>query len=252
MSKKVLILASNVGLWAEELQAPWDALKKAGLEVTLATKLGKTPLPITVSMDSDFIDPMQNYQVNPPEVVNRVKDILSSGEWAHPIKLDDANMKDYDALAVVGGPGAALDLVGNPRVHELLLDAHKGNKIIGALCYGVGALVFARDQDNGNKSIIYGKNVVAHPHAWDFYMDMEYPLYGATADNHGTDLITAGFVYPLQYITEDAVGPSGSVLADATANREKPCLIFDKPFLTALSVESSIAFGEKLVEILAG
>lgn len=250
MSLKVLILASNVGLWAEELQAPWDSLKKAGFEVKLATKQGKTPLPITVSMDPDFMDPIQNYQVNPPDVVNRVKEILANGEWDNPIKLDDADMNDYDSLVIVGGPGAALDLIGNLKVHELLLTAYKSNKVIGALCYGVGALVFSRDPDNGNKSIISGRNVVAHPHAWDFDMDMGYPLYGAAADNHGTDLVTAGFVFPLQYITEDAVGLNGSVLADVTANREKPCLVFDRPFLTALSVESSIAFGDKLVEIL--
>jgi hypothetical protein len=24
---KILVIASNYGLWAEELQAPWDALK---------------------------------------------------------------------------------------------------------------------------------------------------------------------------------------------------------------------------------
>lgn len=74
--KKIIVVASNYGLWAEELQAPWDALKKAGFELTLATKFGKTPLPIKVSMDADMIDPKQNYKVNPPEVVNRVNEIL--------------------------------------------------------------------------------------------------------------------------------------------------------------------------------
>ena len=29
---KVLVLATNYGSWGEELQAPWDALKKAGLD----------------------------------------------------------------------------------------------------------------------------------------------------------------------------------------------------------------------------
>ena len=29
---RVMMIASNVGLWAEELQAPWDALRKAGLK----------------------------------------------------------------------------------------------------------------------------------------------------------------------------------------------------------------------------
>ena len=30
MAKKVLIIATNYGSWGEELQAPWDACKKAG------------------------------------------------------------------------------------------------------------------------------------------------------------------------------------------------------------------------------
>jgi len=251
MSNKVLILASNYGLWAEELQAPWDAFNQAGFEVVLATKTGKTPLPFKPSVDPDFMDPIQNYHVNPPEVVNRVREILATGEWSNPITIDVANMEDYAAIVIVGGPGAPLDLAGNIKVHELLLDAYKSDKIIGALCYGVGALIFSRDPDNDNKSIIYGKHVVAHPHGWDFYADMDYPLEGATPDNPGTDLVTAGFVFPLQYITEDAVGPEGSVLADDTANREKPVVVYDHPFVTGLSVESSIAFGEKLVEVLS-
>jgi putative intracellular protease/amidase len=251
MSKKVLILASNYGLWAEELQAPWDALKKAGHRLTLSTKLGKKPLPIMVSVDPNFIDPMQNVPVNPPEVVHRVRALLEGDEWAHPIKITDAHMKDYDTIVIVGGPGASIDLAGNIFVHNLILGAYKSNKIIGALCYGVGALTFTRDPDNASKSIIYGKTVVAHPHAWDFTSDMDYPLYGATPDNHGTDLVTAGFLFPLQYMVEDAVGPNGKVIPDVTATREKPCVVFDYPFVTGLSVESSIAFGKKLVEVLS-
>lgn len=250
MAKKIVVLASNVGLWAEELQAPWDALKKAGHDLTLSTKQGKKPLPIMVSMDPDFMDPIQNYPVNPLEVVNRTKELLEGEEWAHPIKYDEVNMTGFDAIVLVGGPGAALDMVGNIQVHKLILQAYKAGKLIGALCYAVGALAFTRDFDHGNKSIIYGRMVAAHPHAWDFYMDMGYPLYGATQDNRGTDLTTAGFLFPLQYMTEDAVGAGGKVVADDTANREKPCVVIDHPFVTALSVESSIAFGQALVKQL--
>jgi putative intracellular protease/amidase len=250
MGKKVVVLASNVGLWAEELQAPWDALKKAGHELTLATKQGKKPLPITVSMDADFMDPMQHYQVNPLEVVNRTKELLNGEEWAHPIKFDEIDMSKFDAIVLVGGPGSALDMVGNIRIHQLILEAYEAQKIIGGLCYAIGALALTRNPKNKNKSVIFGRTVVAHPHAWDFYMDMGYPLYGATPDNKGTDLVTAGFLFPLQYLTEDAVGPDGKVIADETANREKPCVAYDHPFVTGLSVESSIAYGKKLVEVL--
>lgn len=250
MGKKILFLASNVGLWAEELQAPWDVLKKAGHKLTLATKQGLKPLPITVSMDPGFMDPIQNYPVNPKEVVDRTKALLDGSDWADPLRFDQVKMNKFDALVIVGGPGAALDIVGNIGVHDMILSAYKAGKIIGALCYAVGALALTRDPDNKNKSVIYGRTVTAHPHAWDFTQDMSYPLYGATPDNKGTDLVTAGFLFPLQYMTEDAVGSKGKVLADETANREKPCVAFDKPFVTGLSVESSIAFGEKLAEVI--
>lgn len=48
-TKNVLILATNYGTWGEELQAPADIIKKAGHRVTLATPLGKKPLPLADS-----------------------------------------------------------------------------------------------------------------------------------------------------------------------------------------------------------
>ena len=250
MGKNILFLASNVGLWGEELQAPWDALKQAGHKLTLATRQGITPLPLILSVDKDFIDPVQQYNVNPAFVVDRIFEILKNGEWDNPKRIDEVTMADYDAIVVVGGPGSPLDLVGNHKVHNLLLDAYKSNKIIGTLCYAVGALVFTRDPDNAWKSIIDGRTIVAHPREWDFFDDLPYPLYGTTPENKGTDLVTPGFVFQLQPITEDAVGSKGKVIAVPSANREKPVVHFDKPFVTAQSVESSIAFGKKLTEVL--
>lgn len=244
---RILVIASNYGLWAEELQAPWDRLKAAGHDLQLATYLGKTPLPFAPSLDPTFIDPILNIPMNPPELIQRVNEILDRGEWSHTIAIADADMEDYDHLVIVGGPGAAVDIAGNGNVHRLVLDAYKQGKVIGALCYAVAALVFTRDPDANNASIIRGRHVTAHPHAWDFISDMEYSVVRATPDNPDMELKTAGFLFPLQYITQDAVGPEGSVLSDETANRHKPCVQVDGPFVTALSVESSSAFGDALV-----
>lgn len=250
MSKKVLFLASNYGLWAEELEAPWNALKNAGFQNTLATFTGKTPLPLEISLDPSFIDPLQNYQVNPEDVVARTKIILENGEWDSPIKTSEAKMEDYDALVIVGGPGAAFDIAGNCFVHDLVLGAYKSKKIIGALCYAVAALAFTRDPDNDYKSVIRDKRVTAHPHSWDFDSNMGYSLVNTKEDNKGTDIITCGFAFPLQYMVEDAVGSREKVNTDEQANRANPCVEYDFPFVTALSVESSIAFGQKLVSVL--
>lgn len=248
--KKILILASNLGLWAEELQGPWDALSAAGHELTLATERGITPLPLAFSVDPEFVDPQLNIKVNPPEVCARTIELLATGAWDHPIKIGDAKMSDYDAIVAVGGPGSPLDISGNGKVHKLIVDAWQQDKLIGALCYAVGALVWARNPETG-KSIIWGKTIVAHPRPWDFTGDLPYPLYNETPDNAGTDLVTPGFLFPLYVIVEDAVGPDGKVLSDPKATHEHPQVHFDWPFVTALSVESSKAFGDELVSVLA-
>jgi len=250
MGKKILVIASNYGLWAEELQAPWDILKAAGHELHLATYKGMTPLPSAMSMDPKFVDPMQGVAMNPQSLIDRVNEILDSGEWDHPIKTHEAKMDDYDALVIVGGAGSALDIAGNMEVHDLILKAYKAKKTVGALCYAVAALAFTRDPENNFKSVIYGKHVTAHPHAWDFVGDHVFHFVRETPDNPNMKLTTNGFVFPLQYMVEDAVGSRDKVASDPKSSREHPSVVYDAPFVTALSVESSSAFGNKLVEVL--
>jgi putative intracellular protease/amidase len=233
VGKKILVIATNYGLWGEELQAPWDILKAAGHDLTLATYKGVTPLPNKMSMDPDFIDPMQGVAMNPKATLDRINEILDTGEWDHPIKVGDA-----------------LDIVGNMEVHALILKAAKSDKIVGALCYAVGALAFTRDPDNSNLSVVHGRHMVAHPHAWDFVGPHPYECVRATEDNPGIRLVTNGFLFPLQPLMEDAAGSPGLVRSDATASRDNPQVEYDHPFVTGLSVESSSAYGHKLAEVL--
>ena len=124
MTKKVLICATNYGTWGEELQAPWDALKKAGYEVTLATPQGKKPLPLEVSVDPEFFDPVIRFKTNPSEVCARIKELTDGDEWEGSVTFKDAKMDDYDAIVLTGGLGAMLDMCNNYNLHKLILDAY--------------------------------------------------------------------------------------------------------------------------------
>ena len=250
-AKNILIVASNNGVWNEELQAPWDILKAAGHRLTLATPLGKKPLPLAASVEPDFVDPVQKYKVNSPEACRRVRELLASSEWDHPLKIAEARMADYDAIVMVGGLGADLDLANNPALHNLILEGISTGKLIGAMCFSVGALVFTRDPNNNFRSVVYGRKITAHPRDWDFKTNVTYELYDTTPDNHGTDLLSPGFVLPLQDLAIDAVGPNGMVFSDPSTSRENPCVIYDHPFITGCSVESSIAYGQKIAEVLS-
>lgn len=254
MAKKVIILATNYGTWGEELQAPWDIIKKAGHEVTLATPRGLKPLPLKVSCDPDFFDPIIKCLTNPPDVCKRIKELTDGDEWANPLKYKDVKMADYDAIVLTGGLGAMIDMCNNYNVHKLIMEAYNSNKLIGALCYSVTTLVFCRNSLNDYKSIIWGKQIAAHPDKWDFYgpdFDFTYDLYNETEDNKMTDVHTPGFLWPLEPLVRDAVGPEGKCVANVWANRDHPTVVYDWPFVTGTSVESSIAYGNKLVEVLA-
>jgi len=193
----------------------------------------------------------QRYRVNPPEVCERIKALLADGEFDHPIKVSRAEMADYDALVLAGGPGADLDMTNNGAIHRLIGEAIVQDKPVAAMCFAVGCLAFTRNPENGFHSVIWGKQVTAHPREWDFTDDLTYDLYQPTADNPGTNAITPGFLLPIQDIMSDAVGPQGRVHSDPKTNRNNPCVVYDWPFITATSVESSIAFGKKIVEVLA-
>ena len=257
MKKKILIAATNFGVWAEELQAPWDICVKAGFDVTLATPQGKKPLPLMISVDPDFVDPMlaaipgANPKVNPKFVCDRTKELVMGDEWAHPIKLSEAKMSDYDAIVGTGGLGAMMDLAPNKYFKSLILEAYNTNKLIATLCYATAALIWTRNPYDAFNSIIKGRKVACHPRAWDFEDDVTLELWGATEDNKGTDAVYAGFLYPLEDIGRDAVGPGGLCIGDPDATRDNPRVIYDWPFITGNSVESSIAFGEKIVEVLS-
>jgi len=250
MSKpKVLFIASNYGLWGEELQAPWDACNKAGFETHLATYLGVTPLPLVNSTIPGNVDPITGQLTTPENVALRVNEIIKSGEWSHPIKTKDANMDDYDILVLVGGQGSFLDVISNPAVLGLIVKAYKSNKIVAALCATAVSLSIARHPDTG-LSLMRGKRSASRPREWDYAADISYTVIHTTADNRGTNIVTPGFILPIQNIIEDATGDSNLVNADLNADREHPVVVWDEPFLTALSVESAVAFGDKIVELL--
>jgi putative intracellular protease/amidase len=147
------------------------------------------------------------------------------------------DLAKYDALLIVGGSGPIVDLVNNQRVHDLILSFYQIGKPIGAECYGVPCLAFARDIGD-RKSIIWGKHVTGHC--------LEYDYKDGTGFM-GTDFNMGPPPYPLEYILRDATGADGQY----HGNVGKPIsVIVDYPFITGRSTPDSYMTGEKLVEVL--
>lgn len=265
--KKILTILSEWGYWGEELVGPLEAFDAEGYHVDFATPTGKRPVALPPSMDPYYIDPPLGRTVVSQEMAQKVKDIedpknprldnpivlsqwlpekpyASSEKYIREMeayyKALDAVQKDleqYDAILIVGGSGALIDLANNSRVHDLVLLFYRMGKPVAAECYGVSCLAFARDFGD-RKSIIWGKHVTGHC--------LEYEYKDGTGFV-GTDINIGPPPYPLEYILRDATGPDGQYHGNVG---KEISVIVDYPFITGRSTADSYTTGKNLVAVL--
>ncbi|BAY94483.1 DJ-1/PfpI family protein [Calothrix sp. FACHB-156] len=279
MTKNVLFIISEWGYWGEELIGPLEACDAAGYNITFVTPNGKKPTPLSVSCAPGYIDPPLGRGVTSEEMgaktvrvheSDRLDSPKSLADWfplrAYPSsptylrdmeayyqkidKIIAEELVNYDALVIVGGSGALIDLANNSRLHELILGFVKLNKPIAAECYGVTCLAFARDFRE-KKSLIWGKHVTGHPIDYD-YLDgtgFEGPhAIDGSKKGFGDGYINFGPpFYPLEFILRDAVGPDGAFIGNVG---HQTSVLVDYPFITSRSTASSVECGRILVEVL--
>lgn len=277
--KKILFVISEWGYWGEELIGPLEACDRAGYEVTFVTPTGQKPTALSVSCTPGYYDPPLGRSVTSEEMAQKTRDVAESDRLNQPINLSawvplrpypssptylrdmenyykkvdaivENELTEYDALVIVGGSGALVDLANNTRLHELVLGFVKLNKLIAAECYGVSCLAFARDFRE-KKSLIWGKHVTGHPIDYDYHDGTGFE--GPHAIDGSNTGFGDGYVnfgppfYPLEHILRDAVGPEGGFIGNVG---HETSAIVDYPFLTSRSTESSVECGRLLVQVL--
>jgi putative intracellular protease/amidase len=265
VSKKILIILSEYGYWGEELVGPLEMFDKAGYEVSFATPRGHKPVALPPSYDPEYVDPPLGKSVTSPEMAAKVKAIEASDRLARPITLAELvperpyysaqnlirelekyykavdalqdKLARFDGLLIVGGSGPIVDLANNGRVHDIILAFYRAGKPIGAECYGVSCLAFARDYED-RKSIIQGKHVTGHCKEYDYKDGTGFM---------GVDFNMGPPPYPLEYILRDATAPGGAYIGNFG---HETSVIVDYPFITGRSTPDSYLTGQKYVEVL--
>jgi putative intracellular protease/amidase len=275
--RRILILLSEWGYWGEELVGPLGEFDSAGYKVEFCTPNGRRPNAIPVSWDADYFDPPLQRSVTSPDMGARTLEIddpstkqgkrldnpISLAAWFpqrpyfaasqfvrlledYNWRLEEARerLARYDALLIVGGSGPIVDLANNQRVHDLILSFLAADKLVGAECYGVACLAFARDM-NLRQSIIRGKHVTGH------CLEYDYQDGTGFVESRGQFLnFNMGPPpYPLEFILRDATGPDGAY----HGNFGHPTsVIVDYPFVTGRSTPDSVLTGQKMIEVLDG
>ncbi|MBF4997247.1 type 1 glutamine amidotransferase domain-containing protein [Nocardia sp. BSTN01] len=122
------------GYWAEEFTAPYAAFTGAGHRITIATPGAVVP---TVDHGS-----LAEAVAGGPDGVRRITEILdSAGELNNPVRLEDVQPHDYNALYYPGGHGPMEDLAVNPDSAKLLESALAAGIPLGIVCHAPAALL---------------------------------------------------------------------------------------------------------------
>lgn len=106
MSKKALFIIPPTNFNEDELNLPKDILLAGGIDVTISST-------IIGEITGD-----------------------NGGRATSTAIFSELNLKDYDAVAVIGGSGTIPHLWEDKTLNELLKEAHKENILVSGICAG--------------------------------------------------------------------------------------------------------------------
>ncbi|MFF6948119.1 type 1 glutamine amidotransferase domain-containing protein [Streptomyces iakyrus] len=122
------------GFWAEEAIGPYQVFKEAGYEIAAATPGGVPPTADALSLSPDFN--------GGEEGARRMRTALRGAtELAHPMRIEDVRIDDYDAVFYPGGWGPMEDLPDDDASGRLLTDWLTSGKPVSLVCHGPAALL---------------------------------------------------------------------------------------------------------------
>lgn len=147
---KILAILSSapIGFWLAELTHPYWHLAERGHQIDIASPNGGK-----VKFDSTS-DPYAENSWEKDDLVSKgfLSDKTLAAKLESTIALKDINAADYDAVHVVGGGGAAVDLYPNADVARILEGFWAAGKVIGTICHGSIALANNPDRVKGRRA----------------------------------------------------------------------------------------------------
>lgn len=151
----------RAGFELTELSRAWWVFEAAGFEVELASPEGGAP-PKVVDTD-DAVDADYAF-LNEPRTRTAMETTL---------RLDAVDPARYDAIYVVGGKGAMLDLHGNEALKRILAEVYTRGGVISAVCHGPAALLGVEIAPG--QTLLQGRRVTGFSNAEELFL-MEDPV----------------------------------------------------------------------------
>ncbi|WP_100643412.1 type 1 glutamine amidotransferase domain-containing protein [Alteromonas facilis] len=171
-SKRVLMLISSNGTEAkpelsydlEELSQAYLVLHDNGVQVDIASPKGGAVL---VKTNKDSLDYIQRFKS------------LALSKLENTLPASTIEVSDYQAIFVVGGAGAMIDLPVHAATQQMLTQAVHQALVITAVCHGPAALLDIQNTDGTH--FVAGKSVNSftnsEEHAFSAEHLSEFPFF---------------------------------------------------------------------------
>ncbi|KAA0271090.1 MAG: thiamine biosynthesis protein ThiJ [Chloroflexi bacterium] len=157
MKPHVLIPLPDSDFDPTESATPWRVCVERGWRATFATEHGN----VAKADDRLLMGFVRGPLGAGPMGLRDCKRMTEAPEYRKPIRYDEINAGDYDAILLTGGHAPGMKQFLESRVlQEKVVGFFKQNKGIGAICHGLLVLARAIDPETG-KSVIYDYKVTS-------------------------------------------------------------------------------------------
>ncbi len=126
------------GFWAEEFATPFRTFTEAGHTVVVATPGGVVP-----TVDKGSLSAEANGGQAQADAI--AAELEGASQLREPLKLEDVDLAEFDAVFYPGGHGPMEDLAVNADSGRLLARALGEGKPLAVLCHAPAALLAAGD-----------------------------------------------------------------------------------------------------------
>lgn len=144
------------GYEMDELAQAWLVFRRNGMAVDIASPAGGAVV-------ADGFDPEKSYNAD------FAADRAAQEKLANTLRLTPAMAGQYDAIMVIGGKGAMLDLPFSQVLQTLLAETERAGGVVSAVCHGPA--VFARMRTADGTAWASGRTLTG-------FADEEEALFG--------------------------------------------------------------------------
>ncbi len=159
MSRKphVLVPLPDIDFDPTESATPWRICVDRGWRATFATEEGKVAVADRRLLMGFVRGPLGAGAMG----LHDYKRMTAAPEYQKPIRYDEIDVDDYDAILLTGGHAPGMKQFLESKVlQEKVAGFFKQNKGVGAICHGLLVLARAIDPSTG-KSVLYDYKITS-------------------------------------------------------------------------------------------